>query len=229
MTTEARPVEKLVESITRFDGYNWPLWSFQVKMVLRGNGLWSTVDPGNPPTSSPAESVVWYEKADRALAVIALSCSIAIQTDIMALEKMHSSPKDLFEYLQSRYAARSEQARRRIRHEIDIVLSNKLSSDVSGRMQELDFLGRLYDRFREVGGSMDEANQCAEVVRSLSDPALVESVRDIESWRYLVFKLLNATRQMNARALATSRKAALATTCFFLLCFALFFFYVFLG
>ncbi|KAE8219679.1 hypothetical protein CF319_g6671 [Tilletia indica] len=221
MTTEARPVEKLVESITRFDGYNWPLWSFQVKMVLRGNGLWSTVDPGNPPTSSPAESVVWYEKADRALAVIALSCSIAIQTDIMASEKIHSSPKDLFEYLQSRYAARSELARRRLRHQIDVVLSNKLSSDVSGRMQELDFLGRLYDRFREVGGSMDEANQCAEVVRSLSDPALVESVRDIESWRHLVFKLFNAARQMNA-------KASFVTFWFLLpLCLALFFIFFF--
>ncbi|KAE8251185.1 hypothetical protein A4X13_0g4106 [Tilletia indica] len=221
MTTEARPVEKLVESITRFDGYNWPLWSFQVKMVLRGNGLWSTVDPGNPPTSSPAESVVWYEKADRALAVIALSCSIAIQTDIMASEKIHSSPKDLFEYLQSRYAARSELARRRLRHQIDVVLSNKLSSDVSGRMQELDFLGRLYDRFREVGGSMDEANQCAEVVRSLSDPALVESVRDIESWRHLVFKLFNAARQMNS-------KASFVTFWFLLpLCLALFFIFFF--
>ncbi|KAE8229142.1 hypothetical protein CF326_g5898 [Tilletia indica] len=186
MTTETKSVEKLVESIKPFNGENWPIWSFQLKMVLRGNGLWSTVEPGQPPDLPTTQGLLsWDEKTDRACAIIVLSCSTPIQTRLMNLEKIHTSPKDLYEHLHSEYAAESLHAHQRLRQEIDLVLRNKRpGTDLRERMKILE---ELYDQLREVGVTMTEAEQCEEVVRTFTDPALLESVRDLKSWKQLRF------------------------------------------
>ncbi|KAE8244628.1 hypothetical protein A4X13_0g6426 [Tilletia indica] len=186
MTTDTKSVEKLVESIKPFNGENWPIWSFQLKMVLRGNGLWSTVEPGQPPDLPTTQGLLsWDEKTDRACAIIVLSCSTPIQTRLMNLEKIHTSPKDLYEHLRSEYAAESLNAHRRLRQEIDLVLRNKPPrTDLRERMKILE---ELYDQLREVGVTMTEAEQCEEVVRTFTDPALLESVRDLKSWKQLRF------------------------------------------
>ncbi|KAE8268259.1 hypothetical protein A4X09_0g4087 [Tilletia walkeri] len=202
MTTETKSVEKLVESIKPFNGENWSLWSFQLKMVLRGNGLWSTVEPGQPPDLPTTQGLLsWDEKTDRACAIIVLSCSTPIQTRLMNLEKIHNSPKDLYEHLQSEYAAESLHAHRRLRQEIDLVLRNKpAGTDLRERMKTLE---ELYDELREVGDTMTEAEQCEEVVRTFTDPALLESVRDLKSWKQLRFSSRNWARTEQENSVPT--------------------------
>ncbi|CAD6971156.1 unnamed protein product [Tilletia controversa] len=158
-----KPVEKIVEGIKTFNGENWPTWSYQVKTVLKGNGLWKAVDPGEPPAEDATSEVkdAWELKSDRAYAIVALSCDLSIQAD--SEFKKQVTPKDLFEHIRSEYASNTINARLRIKRE----LRTALTSPASIMRIHIGNVASLFEQLQEIGCPVDEQEQCIELLGSL--------------------------------------------------------------
>ncbi|UYV77695.1 K02A2.6-like, partial [Cordylochernes scorpioides] len=95
--------------ITNINGLNYSSWSFQIKLILMDNDLWSIVDPGEVKPEGGDVGLInkFNTRQNKALAKICLSIGEEQQNHIRHL----NSPKEVCDELQRLYAPRDSKHR----------------------------------------------------------------------------------------------------------------------
>ncbi|UYV81527.1 hypothetical protein LAZ67_20001435, partial [Cordylochernes scorpioides] len=101
--------EGVLTKITKLNGLNYSSWSFQIKLILMDNDLWSIVDPGEVKPEGGDIGLInkFNTRQNKALAKICLSIGEEQQNHIRHL----NSPKEVWDELQRLYAPRDSKHR----------------------------------------------------------------------------------------------------------------------
>ena len=137
-------VDTMHKAIDDFDGTNWRDFSFSVKTVLKANGCWATVDPGEAPAANASQETKedWQLRNDRAFGVIALSCVKKFRNRLSKCE----TAKEAWERLKAEWVSNTPAAVLELEHRYDELLKHAKSPIRDWR----DELEELADQLEDV-------------------------------------------------------------------------------
>ena len=182
--------EGIKQSLSVFDGKNYPLWKFKAKALLIAGELWDTVTKdGKPADGAQAVAIAaWKKKADKVMSILAQSLS---DTECLRVVTA-TTPKQIFDILDARYLNRSVQNKIILRKRL-LTIKMQEGSDLQ---EHLTAFENILNELQGIGVNLPEEDKAIHLIMSLPDSysATTQSLEMQQNLDYQTVKntLINA-------------------------------------